>query len=106
MGNVIKSICDNCGYTNNFRFGGGRFSYLTHCPVPAINKETQEFENINYYEYKESDKYLFYFNEELKGNSLVNNTIDNFDLKLNTDNNYCPFCKEYSLSFKVIMEVD
>lgn len=103
---IITSKCKSCGFSNELRYGGGRYSYLTHCPVPAINKETLEFENINYLEHKDSDKYLFYSDDVLKGDNLNNNTIDNFDLKLNTVNNYCPTCKGKSLDFRVTMFTD
>ncbi|MCF6140492.1 hypothetical protein L1S34_04265 [Flavobacterium sp. K77] len=106
MGNIIKSKCQSCGFSNEFRFGGGRFNYLTNCPVPAINKETLEFENINYLANKNSEKYLFYTDDVLKGNNLDYNTINNFDLKLNMVNNYCPNCKEKALDFRVTMFVD
>ena len=106
MGNIITSKCKLCGFSNEFRFGGGRYSYLTHCPVPAINRETLEFENINYLEHKDSDKYLFYSDAILKGDNLNNSTINNFDLKLNTVNNYCPGCKEKALDFRVTMFTD
>ena len=46
MGNIIATKCKSCGFSNEFRYGGGRFSYQTNCPVPAINKVTLEFENI------------------------------------------------------------
>lgn len=35
-----------------------------------------------------------------------NNTINNFDLKLNTVNNYCPNCKEKALILRITMFVD
>jgi hypothetical protein len=44
----ISTLCQSCGFSNEFNFGGSRFGYKTNCPVPAINKETFEFENINY----------------------------------------------------------
>lgn len=107
MGNIVASKCKSCGFSNQFRFGGGRFSYQTDCPVPAINMETLEFENINYLEHKNSaDKYLFYTDDALKGNNYDNNTINNFNLKLNTVNNYCPNCKEKALAFQITMFVD
>lgn len=106
MGNVIESKCRLCDFTNQFNLGGGRFSYQTNCPVPAINKETLAFENINYLEHKNSDKYLFYTDDVLKGNNHDNNTINNFDLELNTVNNYCPKCKEKALAFQITMLVD
>ena len=48
MGEVVASLCRLCGFKNEFRIGGGRFNYQTYCPVPAINKETLEFEQVNY----------------------------------------------------------
>ena len=106
MGNIIASICKSCGFSNKFSFGGGRFSYETNCPVPAINKETLEFENINYLEHKKLNKYLFYTDDVLKGNNYDNNTINNFNLSLNTVNNYCPICKEKALAFRTTMFTD
>ena len=103
MGNIIASKCKSCGFSNEFNFGGGRFNYQTNCPIPAINKKTLEFESINYVEHKSSDKYLFYTDNVLKGNNYDNNTIDNFDLKLNTINNYCPNCKGKALDFRITM---
>lgn len=106
MGNIITSNCKSCGFSNKFSYGGGRFSYKTNCPVPAINKETLEFENINYFEHQHSIKYLFYTDDELKGENLDNKTINNFDLYLNEENNYCPQCKEKALAFRVIAYTD
>ena len=67
MGNIVASKCRTCGFTNEFVLGGGRFNYQTYCPIPAINKETLEFEQINYYEHIKSDMYLFYSDDALKG---------------------------------------
>lgn len=106
MGNIIETKCRSCGFSNSFNYGGGRYSYKTHCPVPAINKETLEFENVNYFEHKNSNKYLFYTDDVLKGNNFTNPTINNFDLKLNSVNNYCPNCKEKALVFRVTMYTD
>lgn len=82
MGNIIASKCKSCGFSNKFKYGGNRFSYQTHCPVPAINKETLEFENVNYFDHINYGKYLFYSDDVLKGNNYDNSTINNFDLKL------------------------
>jgi len=106
LGNVIASKCRLCGFTNQFSLGGGRFSYLTNCPVPAINKETLEFENINYYEYKNSKKYLFYSEDVLKGDNYNDKTFNNFNLYFNEEGNYCPSCKEKSLAFQITMYTD
>ncbi len=106
IGNIITTKCKSCGFSNEFGYGGGRFSNQTNCPVPAINKQTLEFENINYLKHKNLDKYLLYTDDVLKGNNYDNNTINNFDLKLNTVNNNCPSCKEKSLHFSITMFVD
>lgn len=106
MGNIVATLCRSCGFKNKFGIGGGRFNYLTHCPVPAINKETLEFENVNYYEHQHTDKYLFYSDNELKGENLNNKTIDNFDLHFNEEGNYCPSCKTNKLAFRITMYLD
>jgi len=106
MGNVIASKCRLCGFTNQFSLGGGRFSYLTNRPVPAINKETLEFENINYYEYENSGKYLFYSDDVLKGDNYNDKTFNDFNLYFNEEGNYCPSCKEKSLAFRITMYTD
>src|SRR5690606_35094873 len=107
MGSIIKSKCSVCDYQNEFRFGGGRFDFQTNCPVPAINKETGEFVNINFYEYKNSSEYLFYHNEELKSQNSENvNQYQNFDLKINQKDNYCPECKNQTLDFYQVMFID
>ena len=106
MGNIVATLCRSCGFENEFRIGGGRFNYQTYCPVPAINKETLEFEQINYYEHKKSDKYLFYSDSVLKGENKKNRTINNFDLYFNEEGNYCPSCKNKTLAFRTIMFVD
>lgn len=106
MGNIVATKCRTCGFTNEFRLGGGRFDYQTYCPVPAINKETLEFENINYYENKNSGNYLFYSDEVLKGINNNDKTFSNFDLYFNEEGNYCPSCKNKTLAFRVIIYVD
>ena len=99
MGQIIASKCRTCNFENSFKYGGNRFNYQTNCPVPAINIETGEFENINYFENAGNPKYKFYFDKELKGNNEGKNTLMNFSLELNTVNNYCPKCKEFAFDF-------
>lgn len=106
MGNIVATKCRTCGFTNEFRLGGGRFDYQTYCPVPAINKETLEFENINYYENKNSGKYLFYSDAVLKGINTNDKTFSNFNLYFNEEGNYCPSCKNQTLAFRITMYLD
>ena len=37
MRNLIASKCKSFDFSNEFRYGGGRYSYQTNCPVPAFN---------------------------------------------------------------------
>jgi hypothetical protein len=106
MGNKIGSKCRLCGFENDFIVGGGKFDYKTDCPVPAINKESLEFENINHYEHKDSGKYLFYSDAVLKGENNKDKTFRNFNLIFNEEGNYCPSCKNKSLAFRVVMYFD
>ena len=106
MGNIVATLCRTCGFENEFRIGGGRFNYQTYCPVPAINKETLEFEQINYYEQKNSDKYLFYSDAVLKGENTHDKTFRDFNKIFNEEGNYCPSCKNKSLAFRVTMYYD
>ena len=101
MGNIIASKCRICNFENTFKYGCNRFSYQTNSYVPAINIETEEFENVNYYEFRNNPKFKLYSDKELKGDNEGNNTMDNFDLKLNTINNYCPKCKNFTLDFRI-----
>ncbi len=101
MAEIIAAKCRVCNFENTFKYGGNRFSYQTYCYVPAINIETNEFENVNHVEFENNPKYIFYSDKKLKGDNEGNNTMDNFDLKLNTLNNYCPKCKNFSLDFRI-----
>ena len=100
MGEIIATKCKNCGFTNEFTYGGNRMNYQNYCPVPAINAETLEFENVNFIEHKNNLKYIFYSDSFLKVNNLNQNTMKNFHLEINEINNYCPKCKEYAFDFK------
>ena len=106
MGNKIATKCRLCSFTNEFKLGGGKYSYKTDRPVPAINNETLEFENINHFDYKGSSKYLFYSDDILKGENTNDKTFRDFDLIFNEEGNYCPSCKNKSLAFRVTMYYD
>lgn len=100
MGTTISTLCKSCGFSNEFNFGGSRFGYRTNCPVPALNKQTLNFENVNYFEQQDFDLYIFYFTSSLKGKNEKQKTIRNFDLLLNEDDNFCPKCKKMSWTFR------
>lgn len=106
MGNIIGAKCRVCNFENTFKYGGNRFDYQTNCPVPAINIETGEFENVNYINNKSNPKYKFYSDKELKGDNEGNNTFGNFNLELNSVNNFCPKCKNYAFVFRIKLFTD
>lgn len=99
MGQILQAKCRICNHETTFKFGGGRFNYLEYCPVPAINLENGNFENVNYLIEKNNSKYDYYFNSNLKGKSETGKVFRNFDFLLNEFNNYCPNCKQYTFDF-------
>ena len=98
MGFFIEAKCRICNFSTDFKYGGSRFD--SSCHVPAINKTTLEFENIDYKLEKNTDNYFFYTSKELKGKNH-GNVFNNFDLELNEFNNYCPNCKQHTFDFNV-----
>lgn len=106
MGTILASKCRTCGFSNEFRLGGGKYNYLTICAVPVIHKATLAFDNVNYYECKDSDTYLFYSDAVLKGENPNDRTISNFNLIFNEEGNYCPGCHQKSLAFRVTKYFD
>lgn len=106
MGSTISTLCHTCGFSNEFNFGGAKLGYKTHSQVPALNKITLDFENVNYFDHQDSDLYVFYYAFGLKGRNDKQKTIGNFDQILNEDDNLCPKCKEMTWSFRVIRYFD
>lgn len=101
MGLIIRATCGLCNFTVSFNYGAnkGNHSYVTN--VPAINLTNKQFENVNFIdENLDRDNYLFYHNDELKGNNLDYKTIDYNNLKLNQVNNFCPNCNKFNFDFK------
>ena len=103
MAEILKANCRICNYDTSFRYGGGRFDFQTFNPVPAYDKTTEELESVNYKLEKDNPDYIFYTDEQLKGDNEGKYIFQNFDLKLNQVNNYCPKCKNYSLDFRSYM---
>ena len=99
MARHITAKCRVCNYNIGFSFGGTRANYLFNCPVPSINKNTGEFESVNYLIEKNNQNYIFYSDDVLKGNNLNRNTIRNFDLLINEHDNFCPKCKNFTFDF-------
>ena len=106
MGNIIKAKCTNCNFEKDFRFGGNRMNFTTVQMVPAIDKKTREFKNVNYLTEKESDNYIFYTDSALKVATREKNTYQSFDLLLNKNYNYCTNCESFTLDFILIAFTD
>lgn len=108
MGLILGAKCFSCGYTNRCSFGGNKFTYMTNCMVPGIDKKTKKFVVLNYLDKQNPSDVVFYNNEELKGKtlSLRNEKIQFGDILMNSDNNFCPNCKEFYFHFKVLYYTD
>ncbi len=101
MGQVLNAKCRLCSFEIDFRYGGTRFDYRENCPVPAINIESKQFENVNYILNKNNPVYLFYSDNHLKGDNGDKATHRNFDLELNQVNNFCPNCSQFAFDFAI-----
>jgi hypothetical protein len=101
MGYILRGKCKSCGFEKEFRFGGNKSNYKTVCMLPAIDNETGEFVELNYYDYKNSEsKYLFYNDKKLKKNELESDfQFRSFEVIINERDNFCPKCKTYGLNF-------
>jgi hypothetical protein len=108
MGMILAGKCKCCDFEKEFRFGGNRYNCETVCMLPAIDKETGEFVELNYYNFQDSESnFLFYNDEKLKTKDLESNEkFQNFDVEINQQNNFCPKCKKYHLNFIFILLTD
>ena len=106
MGSIMKSKCHNCNFTNQFHVGSNMFNVRTVCYCPAINIETGEFEEVNYYTI-DKEKYKHYGEPELKTQEEDNKRdFKGMFFNLNRIGNYCPSCKNKSLEFILHMLSD
>jgi len=99
MAEILKANCRSCNYQTKFQYGGSKLDYQTNNPVPAYNLQTENLESVNYKVEKDNPNYIFYSQNELKGDNEMKSTFRNFNLELNKVNNFCPNCKNYSLDF-------
>lgn len=51
---ITAGRCKSCDFENSLKYRGNRFDHQTNSLVPAINIETNEFENVNYFEFCKS----------------------------------------------------
>jgi hypothetical protein len=101
MGMILTGRCKSCGFKTEFSFGGDKKNCTTVCMLPAIDKETGEFVELNYYDFQNLEsKYLFYNDEKLKTNDLESNfQFRSFEVLINQRDNFCPKCQTYGLNF-------
>ena len=100
---ILKAKRKICNYKTKSEYGGRKFAFQTNNPVPVYDKTTEELKSVNYFLEKDNPDYIFYSDEQLKGDNEEKFIFKNFDLKLNQVNNYCPKCKNYSLDFRSYM---
>ena len=104
MGNLLKAKC-NCGYElKNLGFGGNKSNYKTVCMVPALLPDGR-LQSLNHFE-NQATGIIFYTDATLKGPPSAKSPHRDFNLLLQADNNYCPGCKNFSMSFLITHYTD
>jgi len=100
MGSILKASCKKCGFEKtDIFYGGGIMNFMKICNVPAYNSKTKRFSVKNIF--KEHGEHIIFYNDNrmFKG-KLGRNPHQWGDIFLKQRNNFCPSCKEYTLTFK------
>ena len=66
----------------------------------VYDKTTEELKSVNYMSENDNPNYIFYTDEQLKGDNEGKYIFQKFNLNLKQVNKYCPKCKNYSLDFR------
>ena len=74
MGNIIKAKCTHCNFDKDFNFGGNMMDFTVNNPVPAIHKKSGKFRKVNYFKQKDTNHYLYYYEDDLKRNNKNSHT--------------------------------
>jgi hypothetical protein len=100
MGYTIEAICESCNFTASVIFGGGMKNHLTHCYVPAIDKETGQLVSEDYFEKDTfNGRFIFYNEPEMYQSRLGQKHFGWKDIKIMRTNNLCPNCKQFTMNF-------
>lgn len=100
MGTILIANCVQCGFEEEFPYGGGMMDFESVCNVPAISKNTGHFVVRNYFEEKLSGEFLFYNNPEMYSGKLGKDYHEWGEILLKRKNNICPHCKTFTMSFE------
>lgn len=100
MGYGLISVCRSCDTSTDLIYGPGMISRDIH--VPAIELSSKKVISVNYNEENlASKKYKFYTSRRLKSFFRGGSTLDIYDLKLNSRNNFCPNCRKFTFDFEL-----
>lgn len=99
MGSIINAKCI-CGYkTKDLYFGAGMEDFKTECSVPALQNGSAQIEMKNYKKKHLLAEYIFYTDSLFTELIDSSKTINFFNVKIHQENNLCPKCKNYTMSF-------
>ena len=95
MGVILSASCSSCGYSKeNIFFGSGMQSRTAR--LLASDHTTNEIILTD----EETGQYDFYHDPKMYKGEINDRFIQDFDLFLSPENNQCPQCKNYTLSFE------
>ena len=76
------------------------------CNVPALRNGSSRVEMINVKNKISYPEYVFYNENVLSGHPNESMTIDFYPIKIHTEGNLCPACKNFTLSILDIGSFD
>jgi len=100
MGTILRAVCKKCGYSRTVYFGGGMLDFTEVCNVPALNKETGEFEVKNILDKETLSNYIFYNEADMFKSPNRNRAHQWGEILLNEQHNFCPECTDFSMDFE------
>lgn len=100
MGTILKASC-TCGFkTKELYFGAGMENHLEECMVPCLKNGSTTVEMFNIKKKRVRLEYVFYNEEILCGNNNTSRKIQSYPIDIFENDNLCPICGNYQLSFK------
>lgn len=101
MSYLLRANCSTCSFDKKLDYGSSRFNFKNENPIPAIEKETNKILSVDYEKYENDNSFIFFTDKELKSKSKNSEIFRNFNFEINSQNNYCPNCREYNLNFEI-----
>ncbi len=102
MGTLLKAVCSNCDFSEEFLFGGGMQDFDRVCNLPAIEKRTGKFVVENYFRNKTNADLKFYNQSGMYAGEPGADYHQWMDVYLKSDHNICPLCNEFAMRFEMI----